>query len=105
MVESANTTAVMQDLVMLQRMVDMRITSLEGLRKDGSSGSDIILHEIRTVEVRIIISIFYPNPFCYCIISHGLLNYQSFVRKFGRKSERLLSSVVENRHGPTRFAR
>ena len=61
MVESASTTAVMQDLVMLQRMVDMRITSLEGLRKEGSAGSDLILHEIRTVEVRIIASIFCPK--------------------------------------------
>ena len=43
--------AVLQDLVVLQRMVDMRITSLEGLRNEGSSGSGLIKHEIRTVEV------------------------------------------------------
>ena len=46
--------AVLQDLNVLQRMVDMRITSLEGLRKEGSSGSGLIQHEIRTVEVSLL---------------------------------------------------
>ena len=43
--------AVLQDLHMLQRMIDMRITSLEGLRREESSASSLIQHEIRTVEV------------------------------------------------------
>eukprot|EP00795_Rhopilema_esculentum_P015396 gene15396-6635_t len=42
--------AVLQDLHMLQRMIDMRITSLEGLRREESSASSLIQHEIRTVE-------------------------------------------------------
>ena len=46
--------AVLQDLNVLQRMVDMRITSLEGLRKEGSAGSGLIQHEIRTVEVSLL---------------------------------------------------
>ena len=46
-----STAAVLQDLNTLQRMVDMRITSLEGLRKEESSSAGIIQLEIRTVEV------------------------------------------------------
>lgn len=45
------SASVLRDLDMLQRMVDISITTLEGLRRESSSGSDLIQQEIKTVEV------------------------------------------------------
>eukprot|EP00794_Sanderia_malayensis_P013863 gene13863-15311_t len=47
---STTSESVLQDLIVLQRMVDISITTLEGLRKENSSTSDLIQQEIKTVE-------------------------------------------------------
>jgi len=88
--------AVLQDLNVLQRMVDMRITSLEGLRKEGSSGSGLIQHEIRTVEGKLMklfskqLSTIYKNQDVLCLSDEETSRYpqlHQFLYVVGVESE------------------